>query len=555
MGAIAVGDEDGIARRLWIKFRNESVLAIYTPFVVCLASGKLDTDSFLHCITQDVHFLQAFAQAYDLAEDCADDDDDKVVIRKLRRRVLKKLKMYNSIVQEWGFEVPTESTYNKSTTNYTSFLMAAASGKAVGDKFPGKIATPFEKTKLAAYALAAIAPCMRFRAFLCTEIQNLLDPDETNHIYKKWIDSLSSKKYEVSASQIEDLLDKLTISLTGEELEVVENLYHQAVKLELDFFSSQPIAQHAVVPLSQCDYSDNRNVTIVCDFDMTCSAIDSSALLAEIAIIKASNLSFDECDVRNIWSALSRQYIEEHEECIEDIMLGGTVGEFDYKSVCKVLEQLSSFEKRANSRVVQSGVLKGLSLEDIQWAGEHLVLQDGCRKFFKEIVEQEDNFGRNDVHVLSYCWCGDLIRSAFSPDILSISNVHSNELVYEEGLITTGDIERKVESPIEKLQAFDDIILENQARTGQSQLTIFIGGSVGDLLSLLKADIGIAICPSPSLKKVGDKFGISFVPLFSGLVKKQQEFGTGSSSNWKGLSGTLYTVTSWAEIHAFILGS
>lgn len=63
MGAVAVGDEEGIAKSLWIKFRNESVSAIYTPFVVSLASGKLDSESFLDCISQDVHFLQAFAQA------------------------------------------------------------------------------------------------------------------------------------------------------------------------------------------------------------------------------------------------------------------------------------------------------------------------------------------------------------------------------------------------------------------------------------------------------------------------------------------------------------
>ncbi|KAM7501513.1 hypothetical protein LguiB_000417 [Lonicera macranthoides] len=433
MGAVAVGDEEGIAKSLWIKFRNESVSAIYTPFVVSLASGKLDSDSFLDCISQDVHFLQAFAQAYDLAEECADDDEDKVVIRKLRRRVLKKLKMHNSLVQEWGFDLPTENPSNNATIKYTNFLLATASGKAVGDKFPGKIATPFEKTKLAAYALAAIAPCMRFRAFLCREIQAVLDPDESNNIYKKWIDSLSSEKFGVSASQIEDLLDKLTICLTGEELEVVEKLYHQAVKLELEFFSSQPIAKHAIVPLSRCHYTANQNLTIFCDFDMTCSAIDSSALLAEIAIIKTSNSNnLNECetqttwvspdDLRNTWSILSHQYIEEYEECIESIILSETVEEFNYESLCKALEQLSDFEKRANSRVIQSAVLKGLNLEDIKWAGERLVLQDGCREFFKEIVEDE-NMGK-DVHVLSYCWCGDLIRSAFSSGMLFCSRVY-----------------------------------------------------------------------------------------------------------------------------------
>lgn len=70
------------------------------------------------------------------------------------------------------------------------------------------------------------------------------------------------------------------------------------------------------------------------------------------------------------------------------------------------------FEKKANNRVIESGVLKGLNIEDIKRAGERFFLQDGCIDFFKKIVKSE-NLNAN-VHVLSYCWCGDLIRSAFS---------------------------------------------------------------------------------------------------------------------------------------------
>lgn len=88
------------------------------------------------------------------------------------------------------------------------------------------------------------------------------------------------------------------------------------------------------------------------------------------------------------------------------------VEEFNYEGLCRAIEQLSDFEKRANSRVIKSGVLKGLNLEDIKRAGEHLILQDGCKCFFQEIVKRENQ--KTDIHVLSYCWCGDLIRSAFS---------------------------------------------------------------------------------------------------------------------------------------------
>lgn len=56
-------NEAGIARRLWLKFRKDSIIALYTPFVVCLASGNLRLDTFRHYIAQDAHFLKAFAQA------------------------------------------------------------------------------------------------------------------------------------------------------------------------------------------------------------------------------------------------------------------------------------------------------------------------------------------------------------------------------------------------------------------------------------------------------------------------------------------------------------
>ncbi|RVX19417.1 Bifunctional TH2 protein, mitochondrial [Vitis vinifera] len=631
MGGVV--DEEGIARKFWIKFRNDSVVAMYTPFLVCLASGKLDSDAFLHCISQDVHFLKAFSQAYEIADDCADDDEDKDAIRKMRKLVIEALRMRDDAVRDWGFDLPKEIPYNSATSKYTDFLLATASGKT---------ATPFEKTKVAAYTLAAIAPYMRFYAFISNEIQTLLDPNDDSHKYKKWIDSYSSQSFEASALQNEDLLDKLSISLTGEELEILEKVYHQATKLEVDFFYAQPVVQQTIVPLCRVHDHAKYHLTVFCDFDMTCTPIDSSALLAEIAIVTAPKIDLNasetqlvrmsSTDLKNTWGVLSTQYTEELEKCMESIVPSETVEKFNYEGLCKALEQLSDFEKRANSRVVQSGVLKGLNLEDIKRAGQGLILQDGCTGFFQKILKN-DNL-KADVNVLSYCWCGDFIKSAFSsvamkffainkgegrsPLIsfiqclriptcwrmirewgllplsyiyeyvicfhtvgmaisldqhfqqvmddrldnghgisllgdLGVVRVYSNELAYEES-ISTGEIIKKMESAMEKLQAFKDILKEG-CSNDMEHLTVYIGGSIGDLLCLLEADIGIVIGSSLNLRRLGDQFGVSFVPLFSGLVKKQQQLIEGGSPNWKGLSGTLYTVSSWTEINAFILGS
>lgn len=88
----------------------------------------------------------------------------------------------------------------------------------------------------------------------------------------------------------------------------------------------------------------------------------------------------------------------------------------DYEGLFKALEQISNIEKRATSRVVQSNVLKGLNLADIRRAGERLAFQDGCKRFFKDVLERKNC--ATDFHVLSYCWCSDLITSAFSSGML-----------------------------------------------------------------------------------------------------------------------------------------
>ncbi|GAB4835466.1 beta ketoadipyl CoA thiolase, th2, variant 2 [Ancistrocladus abbreviatus] len=541
---IGSNSEVGISRRFWIKFKRESTFVMYTPFVLCLAAGNLKLDSFRHCVAQDVHFLKAFAQAYIMAEEYADDDDAKILITELGKKAVEALKMHYSFVQEWGSDLVKESPINSATVKYTNFLSATLSGKIEGVKCTGKLATPFEKTKLAAYTLGAMTPCMRLYAFIGKELQPFLHLDDRGHPYKKWIDNCSSEGFQVCY---------------GEELDVIEKLYQQAMKLEIEFFASQPLMQPTVVPLFKALNPAEWHLMLFSDFDVTCTLVDSSAMLAEIAILTAPKsdqaqsetqiVRMSSADLRNAWGVLSREYTEEYEQCIENILQNEKVEKFNYEGLYKALELLSDFEKGANARIIESGVLKGINLEDVKKAGEHMLLQDGCASFFQKIV-QNDNLNA-EVHVLSYCWCGDLIRSAFSSGGLHVLNIHANEFKYEES-ISTGEIVQKVETPGNKVQNFSEI-LENHGND-KKKLTVYIGDSVGDLLCLLKADIGIVIGSSPSLRRVGDQFGVSFIPLFQGLVRKQKEYVEGSSSNWRGLSGVLYTVSSWAEIHAFILG-
>ncbi|XP_051143547.1 bifunctional TH2 protein, mitochondrial-like isoform X1 [Andrographis paniculata] len=558
-------DEGGIAKRLWNKLETERASALYSPYVLSLAAGDLHPNSFLHCISQDVYFLQAFAQAYELAEEYADDEEDKEAIAELRKRVLNRLRNQDALISEWGFNPSKETSCDDATAKYTEFLMETASGKVGGEKLSVNIVTPFEKTKLAAYTLSAISPCMRLYSFISKEIVALLDSNETDHIYKKWLSSLSSPKFEASAMRIEELLDKLSVSLTGEELDVVERLYHRAMKLELEFIWSQSVHQRTVVPFLRLhDNSDNRFV-IFSGFDVTCTSIDSSALLAELAVVAAAAnasesqlLETPAADTRAMWNNLFSQYAEEYQQCIEGIIPGQAGTEktlqegYDYDGLCKTLEQISNVEKMATERVINSNVLSGLNLEDIKRAGERLTLQDGCEKFVHDVTQSESS--APEVHILSYCWCGDLIWSAFSSVEQTKLNIHSNDLEYKES-ISTGKMITNMLSPTDKLDAFNNI---TNNMNGSKLTTVYIGGSVGDLLCLLEADIGIVIGSDASLTNLATQFGIMLVPLFSGLVSKQREVTEGGytacKSKDKGAPNILYTVSNWDEIYMFVLG-
>ncbi|TVU04463.1 hypothetical protein EJB05_47573 [Eragrostis curvula] len=547
--------EGSAARRFWIAASTrEAPFAAYTPFLLSLAAGNLHLDSFRHYIAQDAHFLHAFARAYEMAEDCADDDDERATIAALRKAVLQELNLHASVLQEWGVDPTKEIPPSPATTKYTDFLLATAAGKVDGTKGSDKMVTPFEKTKIAAYTVGAMTPCMRLYAYLGKELTAFLKQDE-NHPYKKWINTYGSSGFEDNALQIEDLLDKLSVSLTGEELEIIGKLYQQAMRLEVEFFSAQPVDQPVVAPLSKyCDLK--YKLLVFSDFDLTCTVVDSSAILAEIAILssqKASQSGTDNtldrtADLRSSWNNLSKQYMEEYEQCMERLLPLEEARSLDYSQLYKGLEVLAEFEKLANSRVVDSGVLRGMNLEDIRKAGERLILQDGCKKHWK--TRDKLNL---DIHILSYCWCAELIRSAFSSvGCLDGLNIHSNEFAFE-GSVSTGEIERKMQSPLDKVEKFKSI--KSDTDSSVPLLSVYIGDSVGDLLCLLEADIGIVVGSSTTLRKVGKQFGVSFVPLFPGLVEKQRQLTEEEASVFKAQSGVLYTVSSWSEIHAFVLGN
>ena len=64
----------GAALELWKRNRDLSEACLRHPFVCGIASGELARERFRAYVAQDAHFLEAFARAYALALEVAEEE-------------------------------------------------------------------------------------------------------------------------------------------------------------------------------------------------------------------------------------------------------------------------------------------------------------------------------------------------------------------------------------------------------------------------------------------------------------------------------------------------
>ncbi|KAI3923659.1 hypothetical protein MKW98_011289 [Papaver atlanticum] len=505
-----------------------------------------DDKEFYEYVANYAHLLNKFLEVYNLAADQCEDDSDQAAFLGWSKNVKQELERHNSIVeQKLGLDPTRETTLHTATAKYKEFLLATASGDIQGHEIP------IHQSKIPAYTLGAMTKAVR----------ELVTLDDTSHPRSKWIKEYCYENFKTSYLHAEVLLDKLCNSLAQEEIEVVERLYRHAMRLKMDFFYSRQSEQTLIIPV-YTKLDPKERLILFADFDFTCTDLGSLGVLENIAIMTAQKADqllqgqdrdkpshITSTDLKNTWELLSQQSTFEYDNCIKKIMLGEKALNFNYHGLHSALVELSSSEGQAVSRIFGSGVLKGISLEDIKQAGKCMILKNGCMNFFKKVNKLDAS-----VNIMS-CWSEELTRSALSGGLDTLE-VDGNAFSYADGIFT-GEFTRQAhQSVTDKLKYFEDMVQENEDEHGLDALSVFIGTSVGDLLCLLEADIGIVIGSNRRLIEVGKHFGVRFVPLYAGVVDKQKKHSnSGNSIVWMGgLSGILYTVSSWTEIHAFILG-
>ncbi|KAL5537854.1 hypothetical protein UlMin_045239 [Ulmus minor] len=502
-----------MAEELWNKFKESAAFALYAPFVFCLAAGNLDSQTFRHFLGQELEVFKASVQAFSLFIMLWNRLTCLLAFNQQENPFLGTHRFYKYIGTHLFscelitscYELQVEIIRDNATSKFIEFLLTIASGEVEVDSV--------------LYKLVAITAFARLCGHISEEISFVLDLDDT-HPYQKWF---NAEVYKTSILAAEGAMGCLSASLTDNEFEVVEKLYHRALKLAVKLFAAQPISQQTVVPLFRAHVLSNvHNLMLFYQFNKTCLFQNSKTTIKLCSIFRGTDKSFQ------LWRS---------SKCPRTS-----------RGTCK---------KIYNTRLEQMGLLQALLLDNIKDYGRDIILHDGCISFLEKIVKNDKP--KAYVHVIMDSRCGDVIRSALYEGLDESINVDSNELIYEES-VTTGYLKKKVETAIEKLKVFKEII-ENQRKSSEEgnkvQVTVYIGGSRSDILCLLEADIGIVMLGLDySITDAGDHFGVISVPLFSAIVWKQKQKQVNNIDagvvDWKSRlgkgKGIVYTVSSWTEI-------
>lgn len=122
---------------------------------------------------------------------------------------------------------------------------------------------------------------------------------------------------QAAASKVEQLLDKLTETLTGDkERMILYNLYRQAMNLEVDFFGAQSLG-NVHLPYFKCQVAPENRLLLVSDFDSTCTISDSCPVLADLTVqIAGKARDSGPSLLRKKWDDLVMRYMDDYEELL-----------------------------------------------------------------------------------------------------------------------------------------------------------------------------------------------------------------------------------------------
>ncbi|CAM9389533.1 unnamed protein product [Ectocarpus sp. 12 AP-2014] len=493
---------------LWQDCQLEAMRSLHHPWTLGLATGKTSLASFKNYVAQDAYFLRAFAKAYAYALAKAEDEEDIRAFHSLIGSVLEELGLHASYSAKWGIDVANELRH--------------------------------------------------------------IFPNWTESAYAEWIETYSSEDFEDAAGLVESLLDK---NSAGADYPSLFALYRKAMELEFAFFDAQLDGGTEAAMLEQSVGAEaggrqgtsvqpggkdaggrgrfhgvHERLALLCvDFDDTLTEGDTTGLLVETAKAQRETPE-DRVDLGREWVLLTRTFLSKWSETIEDSLStklsttactangSGAVDREGLELMLRKLEvvDLDSVSRVSDSKDVISRVLSETLLDSHSLSSSTTGIDAGGR-----------------------VWAGETASPRLEGDCPA--SVSSNDLVFDEHGVSTGEIAVKIPGSFGKHQRFLDLAAMARESVASSEssprlMTVYVGDSVTDLLAMLDADVGIVVGHSGSFEKVARAFGIDIRPLASVYEAMDGTWELPRTGAPSGSGQCVYRASQWAEIDVFLFG-
>jgi len=288
---------------------------------------------------------------------------------------------------------------------------------------------------------------------------------------------------------------------------------------------------------------------LVVDFDETLTAADTTSLVVAAALANAPTPEA-KAKLEGLRDALVARYVEERDALFAAALPSPSLPTFDPAATATFLARLSEFDRAANARVFESGLLAPSTAAALAAAGAAAALRPGAAAALRAAVAAGVPTG-----VLSVSWSADLILGALAAarappasrapwpaaplTTASSIAVLANDVATSIGAGAGSAAGRRVECADDKAAALTALT----ATLPGAGPVIFVGDSPSDLGALLAADVGVVIGDGGSLRRAAAALGVLLRPLAAAPADHASIH-----------PGTLLTAVDWDEVAAFALG-
>ncbi len=193
--------------------------AIYAlPFLGALAAGRLEEARFAFFISQDIHYLDAFAGVLRRAAALADDEDTRAFLDSRAESVLRvEQALHGTFAPRLGLDVAAVRAQEPApvTVAYVDHMRSTAAHGTLGE------------------VIAAVLPCY----WVYRRVGERLAPAPPPHeLYATWAGAYASPEFGDAVNRQIALLDALAARASNEERTRMLRWFHRSLRYEWMFW-------------------------------------------------------------------------------------------------------------------------------------------------------------------------------------------------------------------------------------------------------------------------------------------------------------------------------